>query len=197
MNKTLVVYSSQYGHTKKYAQWLTEELNADICEMKNINAAQLKDYSTIIFGSSLYAGKNKGATILAKYFEQIKDRKIVLFTVGMYDTSSEEIIIGINKELNKVITPEMREKIKIFHIRGGIDCQNLSFLHKIMMKAAHTIFSKKPENELTDSDRDFLAFYGKKIDFSDKKMLEPIREYCTTSVLYNYSPPFRNTTAPE
>ena len=178
MNKTAVVYSSKYGYTKQYAQWLAEELNADICECQNLNNVRLVDYSTIVFGSSLYAGRNQGAAALAKCFKHIKDKKVVLFTVGMYDTNSEENIIEINKELNKVITPEIREEIKIFHVRGGIDSQNLSLPHKMMMKVAHSILSKKPENELTDGDRDFLSLYGKKIDFSDKKMLMPIIDYC-------------------
>ena len=179
MNKTLVIYSSKYGYTEKYAQWLAEELNADICDGKNLNEDKLKDYLTVIFGSSLYAGRNKGAITLVKHYEQIKDKKVVLFTVGMYDTNSEGNIIGINKELNKVIAPEIREKIKIFHVRGGIDCQNLSFAHKMMMKFAYSQLSKKSENELTDGDKDFLSFYGKKIDFSDKKMLAPVIQYCS------------------
>jgi len=174
MNKTLIIYSSKYGHTKKYAQWLAEELNADICESENLNIDKLKSYFTIIFGSSIYAGRNKGAVTLVKCFEQIKDKKIVLFTVGMYDTNSEENIIAINKELNKVITPEIRKRIEIFHVRGGIDCQNLSFPHKMMMKFAHSSLSKKSERELTDGDKNFLSLYGKKIDFSDKKMLVPM-----------------------
>jgi menaquinone-dependent protoporphyrinogen IX oxidase len=178
MDKTLVVYNSKYGHTKKYAQWLAEELNADIYDGKKLKNNLLSNYSTILFGSSLYAGTNKAAHLIVKHFEQIKDKNIVLFTVGMYDTNSEENIIGINKTLNKVITSEIREKIKIFHVRGGIDCSNLSFPHKIMMKVAHSVLSKKSENERTDADKDFLSIYGKKIDFTDKKMLIPIVEYC-------------------
>jgi menaquinone-dependent protoporphyrinogen IX oxidase len=179
MNKTLVIYSSKYGYTEKYAQWLAEEPDIDICESKNLNVDKLNDYFTIIFGSSLYAGKNKGATMLVNYFEQIKDKRIGLFTVGVFDTNSDENIANINKELNKVITPAIREQIRIFHLRGGIDCRNLSFSHKMIMKFVHSSLLKKPENELTDGDRDILALYGKDIDFSDKKTLTPIIRYCT------------------
>ena len=178
MNRTLVIYNSKYGYTEKYARWLAEELQADICESKNLNIDKLKDYFTIVFGSSLYAGRHKGAVTLVNCFEQIKDKKVALFTVGMLDTNSEENIISINKELDKIITPEIREKIKIFHVRGGIDSQNLSFKHKIMMKFAHSNLSKKSEHALTEGDKNFLSLYGKKIDFSDKKMLAPIIHYC-------------------
>jgi len=178
MDKTLVIYSSKYGHTKTYAQWLAEELNADICDSKNLKNNMLYNYSTIVFGSSLYAGKNKAALLIVKHFEQIKDKKVVLFTCGLADVSNKTNIISINKSLDKIITPKIRNKIKIFHLRGGIDYGNLNFLHKTMMKFVCSNVSKKPENERTDEEKDVLATYGQKIDFSDKKMLEPIIQYC-------------------
>jgi len=178
MDKTLVVYHSKYGHTKKYAQWLAEELKADICNGKKLKRHLLSEYSAILFGSSMYAGTNKAASLIVKHFEQMKDKKVLLFTCGLADVNIELNIIGINKTLDKIITPEIRKKIKIFHIRGGIDYNKLSFLHKIMMKMPYSKILKKPENERTEEDRDFLATYGQTIDFSDKKMLEPIIQYC-------------------
>ena len=46
------------------------------------------------------------------------------------------------------------------------------------MKWLYSHLSKKPDSELTDENRDLLATYGQKIDFSDKKMIEPIIQYC-------------------
>jgi menaquinone-dependent protoporphyrinogen IX oxidase len=175
--KTLVIYNSEYGHTKKYAEWLTEELNAEICNGKHLKKSMFDDYAAIVFGGSLYAGRNKAALLLVKHFEQIKNKKVALFTVGMFDTSNEEICMGINKELDKVIPFTIREKITVFHVRGGIDCQSLNFPHKLMMKFAHALISKKSEEKLTDSDKDFLSIYGRKMDFSDKKMLEPVIQF--------------------
>ena len=176
--KTLVIYNSKYGYTKKYALWLAEKLNADICESKNLKNSLLNDYSTILFGSSLYAGGCKAAQLIVKHFEQIKDKKVALFTCGLMDVNKESNIIEINKALDKIITPEIRNRIKIFHIRGGVDYSNLNFIHKMMMKAVYSIASKKTENELTDMEKDIVEIFGQKIDFSDEKMLEPIVQYC-------------------
>jgi len=178
MDKTLVVYNSKYGYTKKYAYWLAEELKADICTDKNLKREELNNYSKILFGSSLYASANKAASLVVKHFEQIKDRKVILFTCGVADISSESNVVAINKMLDKIITPEIRKKVKIFHVRGGIDYSKLTFLHKIMMKVPYSRVKKKPENEWTDEERNFMVTYGQKIDFSDKKMLEPIIRYC-------------------
>jgi len=181
MDKTLVVYNSKYGHTKKYAQWLAEELNADILNGKNFKSNIVCNYSTILFGSSLYAGKNKAALLIVKHFEQIKDKKVGLFTCGLGYVSNPANVDNINRALDKVITPEIRNKIKIFHVQGGIDYENLSVSHKIMMKLLYSKISKKSENELNDEDREFMATYGQKVDLSDKKMLEPIIQYCNNN----------------
>ena len=177
MSKILVIFSSKYGHTKLYALWLSEALNADICDAKELKKVALQDYSTVIFGSSLYASGSKAAALIVKHFERIKNKNVILFTCGLADVESASNIEAINNNLNKVLTPEIRNSIKIFHVRGGIDYNKLSFMHKLMMKFVYSQTSKKPQNELTDEDKDFISTYGQKIDFSDKKMLEPIIHY--------------------
>ena len=175
--KTAIIYHSKYGHTKQYAQWLAEELNADIYESKNLKISMLDDYASLVFGGSLYAGKNKAASLIVKHFEQIKDKKVALFTCGLADVSNEINLNNRNKALDKVITPEIREKITVFHLQGGIDYDNLSFLHKMMMKMVHKPLQKKPADQLTGEEKAILETYGQKIDLSDKKMLKPIIEF--------------------
>jgi flavodoxin len=53
--KTLVVYKSKTGYTKKYAEWIAEELSADILEVSKVNINILASYDTVIFGGSLHA----------------------------------------------------------------------------------------------------------------------------------------------
>lgn len=60
MNKTAVVFKSKYGSTKKYAQWIAEELSCDIFERKNVKSDDLEAYDTVIYGGGLYAGGVKG-----------------------------------------------------------------------------------------------------------------------------------------
>ena len=50
--KTLIIYSSQTGFTKKYATWIAEELQADCILLKDAKKINLDDYENIIYGSS-------------------------------------------------------------------------------------------------------------------------------------------------
>ena len=50
MSNTIIVYESKYGSTKKYAEWLSEELSCDLVEKKKTNIDELLNYDTIIYG---------------------------------------------------------------------------------------------------------------------------------------------------
>ena len=72
--KTVVLFQSKYGATKKYAQWIAEELSCDIFERKNINANALEAYDTIVYGGGLYAGGVSGIDLLVKNFPKLPTR---------------------------------------------------------------------------------------------------------------------------
>ena len=55
MLRTVVIYRSTSGFTKRYAEWIAEELKADLFEARKIDAPKLADYDLIVFGGSLHA----------------------------------------------------------------------------------------------------------------------------------------------
>ena len=48
--KTIVIYNSQTGFTKRYAQWIAEEINADCVELSIAKNTDLDSYDAIVFG---------------------------------------------------------------------------------------------------------------------------------------------------
>ena len=48
MNNIAVVYQSHYGTTKKYAEWIGEELEARVLEVSQAAAPDLEKYNNII-----------------------------------------------------------------------------------------------------------------------------------------------------
>ena len=48
--KTLVVYRSHYGSTRRYAQWLAQALDADAAEERQADARLVQNYECVIFG---------------------------------------------------------------------------------------------------------------------------------------------------
>ena len=174
MNKIVVIYKSKYGSTKRYAQWIAEETKSDIFESSEIGINKLMEYDIIIYGGGLYASGISGVSILTKNFESLKDKKIIVFTVGLASTDRKEVFSPI---IEKNFSKEMRDNIIFYHLRGGIDYKKLSLVHKSMMAGLKMVVSKKSSNELTDDDRELLATYGKKVDFTEKNTITPLLLY--------------------
>lgn len=178
-NTTVVVYQSKYGSTKKYAEWIAEGLGADILENKSIKVDSLDKYSTIIYGGGLYAGGISGVSLITDNFAKLENKKLVVFTCGLADPENEENVRGIHKSIDKVFSKEMKEKVKFFHLRGGIDYSKLTIVHKLMMGMLKKMISKKKPEELTEENKQMLDTYGEKVDFTDKNSIKPIIAYIT------------------
>ncbi|NMA74090.1 MAG: flavodoxin [Bacteroidales bacterium] len=176
MKKSIVIYKSKYGYTKKYAAWIAEELEAELKDVSEIKTSELSPYDLIIYGGGLYAGGVSGLSFLKKSFSQIKDKQVVLFTVGVANTQDEENIKTIRKSLSRALTPEMQDKIELFHLRGGIDYPRLNFIHRIMMSMLVKMLRRKAQSEIRAEDRLMIETYGQVIDFTNKDDIYPIVE---------------------
>ena len=54
--KTIVIYNSQTGFTKRYAQWIAEATGADCLELPAAKKKNISAYEAIIFGGWACAG---------------------------------------------------------------------------------------------------------------------------------------------
>lgn len=90
----------------------------------------MQKYSTIIYGGGLYASGILGVSLITKAFDKLKDKNLVIFTVGLANPNNTEQFVPV---VDKNLTKEMQEVIKLFHFRGAIDYKNLGFIHKVMM----------------------------------------------------------------
>ena len=70
--KCAVVYRSEAGHTKAYAQWIAEALQCDLLKGIKVKVSDLLSYDTIICGGSLNAGGINGVKLITKNFDQLK-----------------------------------------------------------------------------------------------------------------------------
>ena len=169
-NKILVVYKSETGYTKKYAEWLSHELSCDIKENKKLALEDLTPYNTIIYGGGLYAIGINGLSLIKKNLDSLKDKKLILFAVGA--TPPRE------KDLQKVwesnLTEDQRAIIHTFYCRGGFDYSKLSTKNKLLMN-----MMKKKLQCMKNPDEDALGMleaFNKPVDFTDKQNIIPIVE---------------------
>lgn len=174
MNKIAVIYKSKYGSTKRYAGEIATNLQGDLFEASEVKRERLSTYDTIIFGGGLYASGINGIYVIKENFHNIKNKDLIVFTVGLASTDDKEIFKPI---IEKSFTKEMIDQVQFFHMRGGIDYKKLSLIHKLMMFMLKTITAKKKSEELTEDDKMMLATYGDKVDFINMETIEPLILY--------------------
>lgn len=177
MKKVLVLYGTKYGSTKQYAEWIAGELDGDLKDVNKASCAQAKDYDVIILGGGLYAGGVKGIAFLIDNYERYKDKKWIVFTCGLADPLNNENVQAVRNNLYKKFSAGMRDEVKLFHLRGKIDYQQLTFIHKLMMSMLKKMIEKKKAEDLTDENRAFLDAYGKKCSFVKQDSIVPIIDY--------------------
>ena len=175
--RILVTYASKYGTTKRYAQWIAEDLACDLRDSREVNAELLKSYDILIHGGGLYAGGLSGIQTIVKNYDAISNKRIILFSCGLADPEDPENVAHIEAGLEKVLTPEMREKIRQFHLRGGIDYSRLGLTHKAMMAMLRRVMLKKCYDNLRSEDQMMLDTYGGTVDFTNRESLAPLLSY--------------------
>ena len=170
MKKSIIIYGSQYGTTKRYADRFSE-----ITGIETVSYQESKDidrYDRIIFMGALYAGSVLG---LKKTISKMSPKQeLVIVTVGLVDPIDPENIDYIRHSIKERIPADLYDETRIFHLRGAIDYSRLSLKHRMMMAVIHSKLSKMPEEKLNAEAKTILATYGKKEDFVDFKSLEKL-----------------------
>jgi len=169
--KAIVIYKSKTGFAKKYAQWIAEELAADIFDATKITIDTLKDYDAVIYGAGLYAIGINGVKLVTNNIDKLKDKKIVVFATGVTPSRTSDI----DKVRDNNFTEEQQQHIRFFYLRGGFDYSRLTFIDKVLMTLLK--WKIKCKKELTPDETGMLAVYNKPIDYTVKKNINSIINY--------------------
>ena len=169
---TLIIYGSQYGTTKRYAEKFAEMTHFPVISHEDIKT--LTEYERIIYFGGLYAGGIKGLKSTIKKISP--NTKLIIVTVGLADVSDRRNIDNIRNSVRKQVPERLLNALSVFHVRGGIDYSKLNFKHKIMMKMLYRSLKNKPVESLTQEDKALMETYGKKVDFTDYDLLKQVAE---------------------
>ena len=170
--KTIVVYRSKTGFTKKYAQWIAEELQADVREYKRVTPEELHCYDTIIFGGGLYVGGINGPSSFREFLPYLRDRKIIVFATGATPDRPETTQELFDRNFSR----EHQEYLSFFYLRGGFDYSKLGLKDKILMSLLKAKLCMTPESKRTPDETGMLAAYQNPADFTKKKYMEELLE---------------------
>ena len=128
--KTIVIYNSQTGFTKRYAQWIAEEINADCVELSIAKKTDLDSYDAIVFGGWAVAGSISKLKWFKNNISKWSNKKLIAFCVGASPIENPEI----EEALPKNFTADELEVVRWFYLPGGLDYEKMSLKSRAMMK---------------------------------------------------------------
>lgn len=169
---TLIIYGSQYGTTKRYAEKFAEMTHFPVISYEDIKT--LTDYDRVIYFGGLYAGGVKGLKNTVKKLSP--NIKLVIVTVGLADVCDKENISNIRRAIRKQVPAHLSKMSLVFHLRGGIDYQKLTFKHKTMMTLLYSKAKNLPEEKKTAEVKAMIETFNTKVDFVDFDSLNHIAE---------------------
>ena len=144
--KTLIIYTSQTGFTKKYAEWIAEKTSGDILELKDAQKKSdsfFADYQAIVYGGWLMAG----STVKVKWFlnkaASWQDKRLAVFCVGGSPNDNPDVEVT----LKKMLTDEQRKYIRTFYCQGGFNYEKMNGPSKLAMKMFVSALKKKKDQK--------------------------------------------------
>lgn len=168
--KTVVVYNSQTGFTKRYAQWIAEAAGADCLDISAAKKKSMAAYEAIIFGGWACAGSISKLGWFKRNIDKWSDKKLIVFCVGGSPIDNPEIAPALKQNFKET---ELK-KVSVFYCPGGFNYEKMSASSKLMMK----MFIKmlKAKKDKTESDREMIKIISSSYDISDKRYIEPVLE---------------------
>ena len=169
--KTAVVYHSQTGFTKRYAQWIAEAAKADCFEVSEVRGKELSGYEAIVFGSWVCAGSVSKLSWFKGNMEKWKDKKLAIFCVGASPADNPEVPDFLKRNFGG---PEFAGA-GVFYCPGGFCYEKMGMKSKLMMKVFMKALQAKKEK--TEAEEEMIRWISSSYDISDRKYIEPLLEY--------------------
>lgn len=120
--KSIVVYTSKTGFTKKYAQWIAEDLGCEAKGLNEISGENLADYDQVIYGGWIMGGMISGLDKIRNN----NQKKLIVFGVGFNEPSEENT--NTVRETNKL------GDMPLFYLWGGTNPKKMGFMGRLMTK---------------------------------------------------------------
>lgn len=170
--KKVVVYKSKTGFTKRYAEWIAEELSCDCFDYEKTSKSILQKYNYIIFGSRIHAGKIDG---LKKFKSEYVDNtmsKLLVFATGGTPQIEKNVIDSIWKASFSEID---LENIPHFYMQGGLNYEKMGFADRMVMKSLAKMLKMKANKNSVENGTEQAI--GSSYDCSSREQIMPLIQY--------------------
>lgn len=210
--RTIVLYTSKYGATETYAQWIAEALGCCAVPLDKFSKKELQGYDTVIYGGGVQAGGIRGLEQFTKWIKgDLKLRQMAkrgtiseaeAAEIGAFDRQYYIFAVGISldSEENRLQLRDINfdknwlRELPCFFLPGAFDPAKLAGVDKAIIKVATKMFLDKPEAQAAAEDMQVLRYFETGCDLIDRTRTTALIEAVKSGVVPEE---FRDTREPE
>ena len=157
--QTLVLYTSNTGSAKRYAEDIASSLGADVMPLKKFIWKNIDEYSLVIYGGWIMGGKIKGVDDFLSHYDSLEGKNVIIFSTGMVIPSKEGRDVIINANILDIY------HVRYYQLRGNFDINKLGFFQKAMIKMYMKQIEADPE--ANQGYKALLSFLDEPLEYYD------------------------------
>ena len=160
MKKTIILYRSKTGFSKRYAEWIAEDLGCESRSIQGMKLEDLNDYTLVVYGAGIYAGMISGIGRIKNWMEKSSQKTWIVFATGATppDEGYEELVFKSNFRKGE------SRPAHFFYFLSGLNYEKMGFFNRALIKLFSGIAAKKngttrPVNQTSVdlANRDFIT----------------------------------------
>lgn len=141
---TVVAYASQTGFTKRYAEWIAEELGCSAVPIDEDKRFDAGAFDTVVFGGWFHAASLVGGSWLKRQIAEHPASSFVAFAVGATPPKWADMV---DEGMERAFPSPAFDGVPRFYLRGGFAYERLSMPNKLAMKMFFKMQAKAAESD--------------------------------------------------
>lgn len=168
--RSIVVYHSKSGFTKKYAEWISEKAKAELKEVSEVTIADLQGFDTIVYGGNLHAAGIQGIHKITDHLNLLQGKRLIFFATGA--SPYRESVVADILEAN--FPKEIQNEIQFFYLRGGFDYHKLPRFERFLMILLKWKIYLKPKSKRHPDEIGMLQVMKTPMDYTKEVYLKDL-----------------------
>ena len=165
----LLLYTSGTGFTKRYADWIGEELGIEAVPFKDCTPARMAQADLVIYGGSVNGGILTGQAKAERMAKRAGNRPVIWFATGLRPAT--ERTLGLLRKNNFGSGSE----VPLFYFPGGLDKEKLRPGDRTMLRVYRAMLRRR--RGLHPEDAEIIRRLITPADYSDRNAIAPLVEY--------------------
>ena len=162
----LLLYTSNTGFTRTYAEWIGEELGIEAIPFKNCTPARMAQADLMVYGGSVNGGILTGQAKAERMAKKAGDKPVIWFATGLRPATDRTLdILRKNNFGSGSDSP-------LFYFPGGLDKEKLQPGDRTILRVYRAMLRRR--RDLHPEDEEMIQRLITPADYSDRNAIAPL-----------------------